>query len=68
MQTLTGHSGPVWCLCIINETLIASGSEDCIIKVWDWEYGDCVKTLLSHSFAIWGLALDEAENLASASW
>jgi WD40 repeat protein len=47
---------------------MVSGSEDCMIKIWDWEYGDCVRTLLSHSFAIWGLALDEEENLASASW
>ena len=48
--------------------MIASGSEDCIVKIWDWEYGDCVKTLLSHSFAVWGLAVDDGENLASASW
>jgi hypothetical protein len=33
MMTLTGHTGPVWCLVQLNETLIASGSEDCTIKV-----------------------------------
>lgn len=52
----------------IDDTLIASGSEDCMIKIWDWEYGDCVRTLLSHSNAVWGLSVDEDQNLASASW
>lgn len=59
MQTLIGHSGPVWCMVKLDDTLIATGSEDCMIKVWDWEYGDCVRTLLSHSNAVWGLAVDE---------
>lgn len=45
-----------------------SGSEDCMLRVWDWESGDCVRSLLSHSYAIWGLAVDESDNVASASW
>lgn len=33
MQTLIGHSAPVWTLERLDEMLIASGSEDCFIKV-----------------------------------
>lgn len=25
--------------------------------MWDWEYGLCVKTLLVHSYSVWGLGL-----------
>mmetsp|Transcript_17355 Transcript_17355/g.2401 ORF Transcript_17355/g.2401 Transcript_17355/m.2401 type:complete len:81 (+) Transcript_17355:345-587(+) len=68
MQTLIGHSAPIWCMTKLDEMLIASGSEDCFIKVWDWEYGDCVRTLLSHSYSIWGLDVDEEGNVGSGSW
>lgn len=33
MQTMIGHSAPVWTLERLDEMLIASGSEDCFIKV-----------------------------------
>lgn len=33
MQTLIGHSAPVWTLERLDEMLIASGSEDCFVKV-----------------------------------
>lgn len=33
MQTLIGHSAPIWCMTMLDEMLIASGSEDCFIKV-----------------------------------
>ena len=65
---LTGHSGPVWSLLVLNDTLIASGSEDCMIKMWDWEYGECIRTLISHSGPIWGLSMDDEDNLATVSW
>jgi len=58
----------VWRIIKLNENLILSGSEDCTLKMWDWEYGDIVKTLLSHSNAIWGIAINEKELVATVSW
>lgn len=28
---------------------LASGSEDCTIKIWDWEFGELERTLKGHS-------------------
>jgi len=35
--------------------LLASGSEDCTIKVWHIETGQCLQTLHGHSNKIWSL-------------
>ena len=32
-----GHSGPVWALVYLEDSMIVSGSEDCFIKMWDYE-------------------------------
>jgi WD40 repeat protein len=46
-----------------------------VLKVWDWEYGLCVRTLLSHTYAVWGLGVTsmtvnnkKEPLLGSASW
>ncbi|KAF7589499.1 Positively regulates the activity of the minus-end directed microtubule motor protein dynein [Aspergillus hancockii] len=36
-------------------TSLASGSEDCTIKIWDWELGELERTLKGHIRAISGL-------------
>ena len=65
---MISHCAPVWKIKKLNETLIISASEDCTIKLWDWEYGECVKTLLSHSNAIWGLTISTGDVVATGSW
>jgi platelet-activating factor acetylhydrolase IB subunit alpha len=34
---------------------LASGSEDCTIKIWDWEYGQLERTLKGHRRPVLGL-------------
>ncbi|OJK01653.1 hypothetical protein ASPACDRAFT_116564 [Aspergillus aculeatus ATCC 16872] len=36
-------------------TSLASGSEDCTIKIWDWELGELERTLKGHMRAVSGL-------------
>jgi platelet-activating factor acetylhydrolase IB subunit alpha len=49
---------------------LASGSEDCTIKIWDWEYGQLERTLKGHRRPILGLDYGGPKNqiqLASCS-
>jgi WD40 repeat protein len=46
VKTLQGHAGPVNCLIELANKLIASGSADSTIKIWDST--QCIKTLYIH--------------------
>ena len=35
IATLSGHSNEVLCLCDIGNGMLASGSDDSLIKIWD---------------------------------
>ena len=35
-------------MAVIDEDVIASSGEDCTVKMWDWEKGECFKTLVAH--------------------
>ncbi|KAK4116056.1 NWD1 protein, partial [Canariomyces notabilis] len=49
-QTLEGHSGPVWSVAFSpNSKLVASGSDDKTVKMWDAATGTCMQTLAGHS-------------------
>ena len=51
-NTLLGHAGPIWKILLLkhgNGSLLASSSEDCTMKFWDWASGECIKTFLAHS-------------------
>lgn len=56
-HTLRGHQGSVTC-CQLHPiyTMLASGSEDGLVKLWDFEGGDYLRTLKGHTGAIQGLA------------
>jgi len=47
-QTLTGHDDLVCCMIIVANGIIASGSNDKTIKIWDTKSGKCVNTLTGH--------------------
>ena len=47
-KTLDNHSNSVNTLIKLNESTIASGSDDKSIKVWDLKSGTLIKTLLGH--------------------
>ncbi|KAJ5880832.1 nuclear migration protein NudF [Penicillium subrubescens] len=48
--TLESHREAITCIAFhpVHSSL-ASGSEDCTIKIWDWEFGELERTLKGHS-------------------
>lgn len=56
---LTGHRGPVTQVCTHPVfSLVASGSEDSTIRLWDHETAQYERTLKGHTGSITGLAFD----------
>ena len=35
LQTLTGHTRHVWAVVDVGSGRVASGGEDCVLRVWD---------------------------------
>jgi platelet-activating factor acetylhydrolase IB subunit alpha len=52
-HTLQSHKDPVTCVAFhpIYSSL-ASGSEDCTIKIWDWELGELERTIKGHTKSV----------------
>lgn len=61
-----GHGGPVWCLHF-QGNLLASGSYDKTVKLWNMNRGNCLLTLRGHEE--WVSSVQLMGNLViSASW
>lgn len=68
LQTLSGHTNGLWCLAwqrghnssnretAANRPLLASGSADHTIRLWDLSTGQCLHVLQGHSNAVLRLA------------
>ena len=70
VQTLRGHIGGITSLVWWpqNDHLIASGSSDCTIRVWDWHSGQAVSSLERHTRSVTHLSVShDGSVLASAS-
>ena len=65
--TLTGHTGVVFSLAALPSGLLASGSSDKTIKIWDATALRCVATLTGHSDLVFSLAVLSSDLLASGS-
>jgi WD40 repeat protein len=73
---LTGHTGAVYCLKLLTamssvanaSSLIASGSADSTVKVWNWQTGALLYTLFGHSAQVTQLEVVSSSWLASASY
>ncbi|KAK2590404.1 Lissencephaly-1 [Conoideocrella luteorostrata] len=51
--SLQSHKGNVNCVSFHPIfSSIASGSDDCTIKIWDWEFGELEKTIKGHTQAV----------------
>ncbi len=51
VRTLDGHDDSVWSL-VAFEGLLASGSLDSIINLWDVSSGTCVRTMTGHESGV----------------
>jgi hypothetical protein len=68
-STLTGHTERVSCLAVLSENLLASGSWDKRINIWDMSTGKCLRDLREHTSLVLGLAVlpKDGGQLASCS-
>ena len=57
MRTLAGHTGPVLALVSLPGGLVASGSSDNTVRVWEVESGRLVRTLAGHTAEVKALAV-----------
>jgi WD40 repeat protein len=80
LKTLRGHTHRVFALAFAppnqtqlnqsqaNSALLASGSGDRTIKLWNWQTGECVATLRGHTSWVWFVVFSpDGEWLASSS-
>ncbi len=67
-MTLRGHDDAVWCLILLNDGTLASGSFDRTIKIWDTITGQEIKTLSGHTGYVYSLISLNDGTLASTSF
>ena len=65
IRTFKGHDNGVMCLQF-DDNILASGSYDSTVKLWDMKTGNVIKTLKGHTLGIRCLQYDECK-LASGS-
>lgn len=69
LLTLEGHTGRILSVVFsFDNQLVASGSEDCTVRLWDTHTGDLYLTLVGHSKAVLSVSFSsENQLLASGS-
>ena len=68
MGTFYGHQQVILCLCAISNKLLASGSCDKTIKIWDIENRAIISTLSQHTEYVIALCYMEEGIFVSGSW
>ena len=64
-KVFRGHSDGIMCLQF-DDNMLATGSYDCTIKIWDIETGKEVRTLVGHGMGVRSLMFDD-QKLISGS-
>ena len=68
MGYFSGHKKSIWCLCPISNIILASGSEDRTIKIWNIEDRSIMLTLSGHTASVNALCGVREGVLVSGSW
>ena len=67
IRTLKGHTSAVFCLVVLPNGQLASGSFDKTIKIWDTNTGKEIRTLKGHTNSVYCLVVLPNGQLASGS-
>lgn len=65
MKIFKGHSNGVMCVKF-DDSILATGSYDATVKIWDIESGECIRTLTGHTSGVRALQFDD-QKLISGS-
>ena len=83
LQTLQGHTNRVWSVAFapkqvvsahrnnsdFDQAILATGSADCTIKLWNYKTGKCLHTLLGHTSWVWSISFSlDGQYLVSTSY
>ena len=68
MRKLEGHTDSVQSVNFDGMGLLASGSRDYSIRLWEVSTGNCLKTLEGHTEPVTSVDFDRRGLLASGSW
>lgn len=66
-QSLVGHRDVINCVIVLENDLVASGSNDKTVKVWNSKNGSLIQSLESHASSVYTLAMLQNGNLVSGS-
>ncbi|KAG0647754.1 Sulfur metabolite repression control B [Hyphodiscus hymeniophilus] len=64
-RVFRGHHNGVMCLQF-DENILATGSYDNSIKIWDIETGECLRTLTGHTLGIRALQFDDTKLISGS--
>ncbi|KAH8176483.1 WD domain, g-beta repeat domain-containing protein [Sarocladium implicatum] len=65
IKTFKGHENGVTCLQF-DHNIMATGSYDTTVKIWDIETGECLRTLRGHTGAVRTLQFDESKLISGS--
>ena len=68
MGYFSGHKDSIWCLCPISNKILASGSGDTTIKIWNIEDRSIMSILSGHTKRVSVLCYVKEGVLVSGSW